>query len=56
MKHVKLLFDARQCQGSGHACTSLAGRYTAHGAPTLHIYFDICGHHAAEGAGHLLCV
>ena len=56
LKHVKLPFDARECQGCRHTCTALAGRNTADGAPTLHIYFDVCGHHAAEGAGYLLCV
>ena len=56
LKHVKLPFDARECQGCRHTCTALAGRNTADGAPTLHMYFDVCGRHAAEGAGHLLCV
>ena len=56
MKHIKLPFDTRQRQGCGHACTALAGRYTANGAPSLHVYFDFCSHHATEGAGHLLCI
>ena len=56
LKHAKLPFDARQRQRCGHSSTALAGRHTAHGAPPLDFDVDVCGHDAAQGAGHLLCV